>query len=144
MCLNMAPFFRNHSALEMTSATHQTVFRKFLCFFLAMTVGLGPTASALAQAAQYRIPLQVGEGPSQLLVSPDPVDFGDVARTQLETQPITLHNAGSSTVTGLSASVAEPFFMDTRGCVNLAAGASCTMAASFLPDAAGPASALMT
>lgn len=127
----------------MHSIFRNTVFRRAASAFLSVVVGLGPTASALAQSAQYRIPLQPGELPAELVVSPNPTDFGDVARTQMRTQTISVRNSGETPVTRITATVGAPFSVDPRGCVALAPGASCLMSATFLPISAGPAAATL-
>ncbi len=74
-------------------------------------------------------------------LTPANVDFGPlgVGRTS-SSQPFTLTNTGAVALTIASIGVTAPFAQSNDCGASLVAGASCTIAATFAPAAAGPAS----
>lgn len=81
-----------------------------------------------------------------LLLTPTTQDFGSVT-TGSSSAPVTftLSNAGSVTVTGISASITGAGFAQTNTCgATLAAGASCTFSVTFSPSSTGAVTGTLT
>lgn len=87
----------------------------------------------------YRVPLRLAlaQGEAVLALTPNPVQFGEVAQSQVATQLVTVRNLGSEAVNGLVASTGSPFAVAASACASIPAGGSCTLPVRFMPDQEG-------
>ena len=106
-----------------------------------------PVAPATGAAATYTIPLSSTYTANQLglLLFPTQANFGPQAVATLgQTRQFTLTNTSSQAET-VSLALPQQFPLAApASCGNLAAGASCTVALSFVPAAGGPATGTLT
>jgi hypothetical protein len=79
-------------------------------------------------------------------VTGGPLAFGNVAvGTTSAAQTLTLHNAGTATLTGIAVAFAGPYSRPGGTCgTTLAAGGTCTITVVFHPTAIGPANGTAT
>ncbi len=111
---------------------------------LSFTANSGWTA---AQLAEFEIFPGSGSsaGSASLTASPDSLSFGSEAvGSSTAAQSVTVHNTGTAAAT-ISSVTASAGFGQTNTCgTTLAAGASCTVSATFTPTASGAASGSLT
>ena len=82
-----------------------------------------------------------GTGAPDVVVTPNPADFGAVSIGQFSDRTLTVENRGTRTVSFNSVSVDDDWHFPTfAGCfgTQLAPGASCTQTPRFQPDTEGP------
>lgn len=85
--------------------------------------------------ALYRIPYTLGEA-GEITFAPNPVEFGEVAISQIQTQDVLVRNETKSIQSQFTFSVNAPFSVLGHSCSDLDPGQSCGVRVSYLPHTA--------